>query len=180
MSRPRRLHWGCGPVTPAGWVNADRRRGPGVDLVCDIRDGFPLPDASFDYAVGIHALQDLPYPDVVPALRELRRVLTPGGVLRLGLPDLDRAIQAYVRGDRGYFLVPDLEARSLGGKLCVQMLWYGSLRSLFTYDFTEELLGKSGFTAVARCEFGETKSPHPEIVALDNRRTESLFVEAVK
>jgi len=180
MSEPRRLHWGCGAVTPAGWVNSDRRRGRGVDLVCDIRDGFPLPDASFDYAVGIHALQDLPYLDLVPALRELRRVLVPGGVLRLALPDLDRAIQAYLRGDSAYFRVPDHEVRSLGGKLCIQMTWYGSLRSLFTYDCIEELAGQAGFTTVARCEFGETRSPHPEIVALDDRRSESLFVEAVR
>src|ERR687888_404213 len=129
MSAPRRLHWGCGAVTPPGWVNSDARRGPGVDLVCDIRDGLPVPDASFDYAVSIHALQDLPYFDVVPALRELRRVLVVGGVLRLAVPDLERAIQAYVRGDRDYFLVPDTHVRSIGGKLCVQMLWYGSLRS---------------------------------------------------
>lgn len=180
MTAPRRLHWGCGPVTPPGWVNSDARRGPGVDLVCDIRDGIPVAEASFDYVVSIHALQDLPYHDLVPALRELRRVLAPAGVLRLALPDLDRAIGAYVRGDRDYFLVPDREVRSLGGKLCVQMLWYGSLRSLFTPDFVEELLDRAGFTALSRCAFRETASPYPEIVALDNRPKESLFVEAVR
>lgn len=30
---------------------------------------------------------------------EVRRVLKPGGVLRLGLPDLDKALQAYLRKD---------------------------------------------------------------------------------
>ena len=60
-----------------------------------------MPDGRFHYAVSIHGLQDLPYPDVVPVLRELRRVVRPGGVLRLGLPDLDRSIEAYRRGD-GY------------------------------------------------------------------------------
>jgi len=128
----------------------------------------------------MHALQDLPYRDAVPALRELRRVLRPGGVLRLGLPDLDGAIQAYLRGDRGYFLVPDDEVRSLGGKLIVQMLWYGALRNMFTYEFIEELCGKAGFAGAVRCRFRETASLHPEIVLLDNRGTESLFVEARK
>jgi SAM-dependent methyltransferase len=177
---PSRLNWGCGRVTPAGWVNSDRKRGPGVDLSCDIRDGLPLTDASFDYVVSIHALQDLPYREVLPALRELRRVLRPAGVLRLGLPDLGRAVQAYVRGDREFFIVPDDEVRSLGGKLCVQMLWYGSLRSLFTDDFVAELLGQAGFGAISRCRYRETASPYPEIVELDNRERESLFVEAVK
>jgi SAM-dependent methyltransferase len=180
VTEVRRLHWGCGSVTPAGWVNSDRKRGPGIDLCCDIRDGLPVADAQFDYAVSIHALPDLPYLDLVPALRELRRVLKPGGVLRLALPDLDRAIQAYLGRDAAYFYVPDDEVRSVGGKLCVQMLWYGALRSLFTYDFVEELLGKAGFAPVTRCRFGETGSPFPEIVTLDNRERESLFVEATR
>jgi predicted SAM-dependent methyltransferase len=176
----RRLNWGCGPVTPRGWINSDRKAAAGVDLACDIRTGLPLPDDGLDYVVSIHALQDLAYPDLVPALRELRRVLRPGGVLRLGLPDLDQAIEAYRRHDRGYFLVPDHEARSLGGKLVVQMLWYGALRSMFTYDFVAELLEKAGFAAVTRCRFKETASGYPEIVELDNRAGESFFAEAVK
>ncbi len=176
----RRLNWGCGTVARAGWLNSDCKARPGVDLVGDIRDGLPLPADSLDYAVSIHALQDLPHRDLLPALQELHRVLKPGGVLRLALPDLDRAIDAYRRGDHRYFLIPDSEARSLGGKLCVQMLWYGALRSIFTYDFVAELLAKAGFTEVTRCRYGETASPHAEIVELDNRERESLWVEAVK
>jgi SAM-dependent methyltransferase len=176
----RRLNWGCGGMPPPGWVNSDRKEGPGVDLHCDIRDGLPLDDASIDYAVSIHALPELPLEHLVPALGELRRVLRSGGVLRLGLPDLDRGFRAYVSGDRDYFLVPDDDARSLGGKLVVQLLWYGYTRSLFTADFIEELLRKAGFDAVAHCRFRETKSRFPEIVELDDRERESLFVEAVK
>jgi predicted SAM-dependent methyltransferase len=149
-------------------------------MPCDIRRGLPAPDDSFDYAVSIHALEQVPYLDAVPVLRELRRVLRPDGVLRLGLPDLDRAVRAYVAGEREYFLVPDDEVRALGGKLSVQMTWYGSSRLLLTYDFVEELLLKAGFRSVRRCEFGETASPYPDIVELDNRRRESFFAEAVK
>jgi predicted SAM-dependent methyltransferase len=90
----RRLNWGCGPTPAAGWINADLLSAPGIELSGDIRDGLALPDDSIDYAVSIHGLQDLPYLDVLPALRELRRVLRPGGVLRLALPDLERSIEA--------------------------------------------------------------------------------------
>jgi predicted SAM-dependent methyltransferase len=178
---PRRLHWGCGDSAAPGWVNSDRRPIPGVEVVCDIvRDGLPLDDDGFDYAVSVHALQEVPLGDVVPVLRELRRVLKPGGVLRLVLPDLDEGIRAYLRGDRDYFPVPDEDYRSLGGKFVAHLLWYGYSRVLFTFDFVEELLHKAGFTAVRRCAFRETPGPHPGIVDLDNREAESLFVEAVK
>jgi predicted SAM-dependent methyltransferase len=154
--------------------------GPGVDVECDIRSGLPIVSDSLDYAVCIHALQDLPYLDAVPALRELRRALRPGGVLRLALPDLDRAIDAYRRGDSGYFYVTDDDARTISGKLIVQMTWYGSSRLMFTHEFARELLQRAGFQSITRCRFRETASPFVDIVELDNRERESLFVEAQK
>ena len=175
-----RLNWGCGPVPAPGWLNSDRQGAPGIELVCDIRDGLPLETGSLDYVVSIHALQDVCFLEVVPTLTELRRVLRPGGVLRLGLPDMDRAIEAYRRGDRGYFYIPDEHAASLGGKFIAQVIWYGSTRTPFTFDFAAEVLTKAGFGEVRRCRFSETGSPFPEITALDNRERESMFVEAVK
>jgi predicted SAM-dependent methyltransferase len=175
-----RLNWGCGPVRPREWVNSDLEPGEGVDLPCDIRDGLPVADETFDCVVSIHVLEQLPYLELDAALRELRRVLKAGGTLRLSVPDLDRAIAAYRGNDPRYFYVPDRDVTSLGGKLSVQMTWYGSTRSLFTYDFLEELLGRTGFRNIRRCAFGETASGDPTIVALDNRERESLFVEATK
>jgi predicted SAM-dependent methyltransferase len=176
----KRLNWGCGTWPQPGWINSDIRDHPDVDIVCDIRDGLPIESASLDYIVSIHALPEIPYQDLVPTLRELKRVLKPGGTLRLALPDLDRGIQAYLDGDAGYFHIPDEDAHTLGGKLAVQMSWYGYSRSLFTVDFIEELLGKAEFSSVVRCAYQETASPFPEIIELDNRERESLFVEAVK
>ena len=179
-STPVRLNWGCGAAGEPGWLNADVKHGPGIDISCDIRDGLPLDDDSVDYVVSIHALPEVPYPDLVPALRELRRVLKPGGVLRLGLPDLLKGVDAYRRNDRNYFLVPDEDAESIGAKLVVQLIWYGYSRTLFTYDFIEEVLAKSGFGNVRRCGYRQTMSRYPEIVELDNREQESLFVESTK
>jgi len=161
-------------------VNSDIKEAPGIDISADIRAGLPLDDASLDYVVGIHSLPELAYPDVATALRELHRVLRPDGVLRLALPDLDRAIRAYLDGDAGYFLIPDDDVRSLGGKLVVQLTWYGYSRTMFTFDFVEELLYAAGFRRVERCSYRQTSSPHPGIIELDNREGESLFVEAYK
>lgn len=173
----KRLNWGCGDHLAPGWINSDVKEQPGVDLVADIRFGLPLESNSIDYAVGVHVLPEFPYPELVPTLEELRRVLKPGGTLRLALPDLRRGIDAYLREDDDYFKVPADEVASRGGRFVVQMLWYGYSRSLFTADFACELLERAGFRDVRECSFGATASGIPGIVELDNREDESLFVE---
>ena len=177
----RRLNWGCGGMSKAGWINSDRADFKGIDIVADILEGLPIDSNSIDYAVSNHALPEIPYPNLVPTLEELRRVLKAGGVLRLELPDLEKAIRAYVAGDTEYFqLIPDDDAQTIGGKLVTQMLWYGWSRSMFTHDFVEEILLKAGFSRVNRCAYLQTASPFPEIVALDSRERESLYIEAIK
>jgi SAM-dependent methyltransferase len=174
------MNWGCGEYPEPGWINSDIKAAGGIDLVCDILQGLPLADKSVDYIVSHHALPEIGLPDVVRVLAELRRVLKPGGVLRLGLPDLDRGLKAYQEHDRDYFLIPDEEASTIGGKFVTQLLWYGWSRTLFTADFIGELLGKAGFEKIAGCSFQETKSRFPGIVELDSRERESLFVEATR
>ncbi|MGH9189362.1 MAG: class I SAM-dependent methyltransferase [Acidimicrobiales bacterium] len=176
----RRLNWGCGQRGEPGWINSDLKWGPGIDLTADIRCGLPIKGESMDYIVSVHALPMISYPDVVPALCELRRLLKPGGLLRLGLPDLDKGIAAYLRRDRSYFLVPDEDVSSIGGKFTVHMLWYGYSVTLFTADFAQELLEKAGFSSVNLSSYRSTSGPHVGIVELDNRQDESLFIEATK
>ena len=180
MQDIKRLNWGCGGQGEPGWINSDLKEGPGIEITGDILNGLPLESDYLDYIVSIHALPMIPYPDVVSALQELRRVLKPDGVLRLSLPDLDKGIRAYHQNDRDYFLIPDDETKSISGKLIVQLIWHGYSRTLFTYEFAEELIQKAGFRDVRECNYLETYSSFDEIVGLDNREKESFFVEAVK
>lgn len=175
---PRRLHWGCGDTPAPGWVNSDLRPGPGVDVVADIREGLPLEDESFDCVFSQHALPELGIYEQVDALRELRRVLRPGGVLRLSLPDLDWAIEAYRAGDRDHFKVWDWE--TISGNFIAHVLWYGITRTPFTFEFAEELLRRAGFSEVSRVCYRQTAGPWPGVAELDDRPEESFYVEAVR
>lgn len=174
------LHLGCGPCAAPGWLNCDLRPAPGLQFCADLRRGLPLASGSLGCIAAIHLLQDLAYGDVVPALRELHRVLHPAGVLRLGLPDLDKAVRAYLAGDAGYFYVPDGDATRLGAKLVTQIIWYGSVRTPFNEDFARETLHAAGFDRIERCRFGETRSGIAGLCSLDNRERESFFIEAWK
>jgi len=176
----RRLNWGCGHRPRYGWINADRVHRPGVDLCGNILDGLPLDTDSIDYIASIHALSEVPYHDLTVVLGELHRVLKPNSVLRLAVPDLERNIQAYLHGDANHFLIPDTVSKTLGGKFARYLVWYGENRSLFTPEYLVELLTRVGFRDLRRCAYRETKSIYGDIVALDDRQGESLFMEAVK
>ncbi len=175
-----RLNIGCGKFPRPGWINLDNKVRPGVDCVADLRAALPFTDATFDYAVAIHVFPHIPLAGLAPALARVRRVLKPGGVLRLALPDLEKAIEAYRRRDAGYFAVPDAQWQSLGAKLVAQIVWHNDVVTPFTFDLAAEALAKAGYAGATRCGFRETRSRFPEIVALDNRERESLFVEAVR
>ena len=173
----KRLHWGCGAFTPAGWINCDLRDGPGVDIACDVRDGLPLASDSIDYISAQHVLPELQIWDQVPALAELRRVLKPGGALRLSLPDFDKAIAAYQSGREDYF---QWNFESASGNFVCHLLWHSTIRTIFNYEFSEELLRKSGFDRIDRVSYRETNTAFDEIVELDSRPMESLYLEALK
>ena len=175
-----RLQIGCGKFPRPGWINTDNKVRPGVDCVADLRGDLPFRDGAFDCVVAIHVLPHIPLAGLAPALARIRRVLKPGGVLRLALPDLEKALNAFRRRDAGYFAVPDAQWKSLGAKLVAQIVWHNDLATPFTYDLAAEALEKAGFASIARCAFRETHSRFPEVVELDNRERESFFVEATK
>jgi SAM-dependent methyltransferase len=173
----QRLNWGCGDHLGAGWINSDVKDGGGIDLVADIRRGLPLGDACIDYAVSIHALPELSITEIEGGLVELLRVLKPNGVLRLALPDMRLAIAALAEGRESFFKIEADSAETFEGRFIRHILWYGYTRTLFTPEFTKELMKRAGFVGVRECPFGVTESRYSGIVELDNREDESFFIE---
>ena len=116
-----RLHLGCGTTTPDGWVNVDGSLGarlaklPGLRpllrasgafrsdwspsiRVCDLRKPFPWPDGSAGAIYSSHTLEHLTREQGRRFLHECHRVLRPGGVIRIAVPDVALVVQAYEKG----------------------------------------------------------------------------------
>jgi predicted SAM-dependent methyltransferase len=93
----RKLQLGTGGNVHDGWLNTDvhdfRRTNEVVFM--DAREPFPLPDESFDVVFSEHMLEHLTYADGQRCLRECRRVLRPGGRIRVATPSLERLIRLY-------------------------------------------------------------------------------------
>jgi SAM-dependent methyltransferase len=78
----RELFEHCEYVT-ADWENSPHESAPSSDIVGSL-ESLPVPDASFDAALSTQVLEHVAEP--VAVLRELRRVLRPGGRLYLTAP----------------------------------------------------------------------------------------------
>lgn len=98
-----RLNLGAGARSFEGFLNVDLEGEP--DIRADVR-AIPLPDGSVEEAMGIHILEHLPRWEAPVALREWARLLRPGGLLVLELPDLVKCCRNVVEG-----LLPDRAGR---------------------------------------------------------------------
>jgi len=89
------VNLGCGDRHDPAWINYDIAGGPGV-IAHDLRRGIPLPDDSCDAVYHSHVLEHLRPKDAENFMRECFRVLKPGCVLRVAVPDLERICRAYL------------------------------------------------------------------------------------
>jgi len=90
-----RINLCCGRRTLEGWVNVDFTQTlPGV-LACNLVDPLPFADASADVVYASHVLEHFNRDAALRFLKECRRVLRPGGVLRLSVPDLCWLVDRY-------------------------------------------------------------------------------------
>lgn len=123
------INLGCGPVfvDSPDWINLDFAPASPSVRRADLLDRLPLPSESARLVYASHFLEHIPKPDVDAFLQECRRVLQPGGVVRLVLPDLQEMAACYLEyreagdHDRADFLVLEMidqcVRRESGGEL---------------------------------------------------------------
>lgn len=92
---PVRIDIGAGNKKREGWLSLGLE--DDHDIHCDIRK-LPLPDDFADEAMAIHVIEHVAPYYAVPTLKEWRRVLKPGALLILELPDLLKCCRAILAG----------------------------------------------------------------------------------
>lgn len=92
------INLACGPVfiDSPEWTNFDFVSADGVQKA-NLLGRLSLPDNSAELVYSSHFLEHIPKPQVESFLRECLRVLQPGGVLRLVLPDLENIARNYLQ-----------------------------------------------------------------------------------
>lgn len=110
------LNLGCGKTDIPNFTNVDLADYPHIHYKNrDIADLSIFKDNSVDYIYCSHALQYKDRVEGLVALREWRRVLKLGGMLRIAVPDFEAIIYLYLKTE-------DLESKGILGPL------YGKMR----------------------------------------------------
>ena len=82
-----RLNIGCGGNRLPGWLNADRFPPPGATFL-DAEKPLPFDDAVFAAILCEHMIEHVPKSAAIFLLAEMRRILRPGGSVRIVSPTM--------------------------------------------------------------------------------------------
>lgn len=150
-----KLNFGCGENRITGWCNYDEE--------VDITQPLPFEDDHADFIFAEHVVEHVDYRAALKFFAECRRVLKPGGVIRIAVPSLENI---WKRGDQDYFnfvrkWAPSADRR---GAMHAIINAHGH-KAIWTQGLLEACLFYAGFEDIEGCEPG--KSIHPDLVAVE-------------
>lgn len=209
------LNLGCGLQAADGWVNIDRSPNLMLDRVpllkktlrrigilqpahmvswptnikmMNVLKRFEYGDASIDAIYSSHMLEHLYFEQARTVLRECYRVLRPGGILRLALPDGAEFARMLVEPEDGadlataglrfseQLLMHPFQPPTRKQRL-VSMLASPPHRWQPTGPLVLHMLREAGFSDPRECNFLEGHLPDLESV---EHREKGLFLEAIR
>lgn len=91
------LNLGCGLRFHPDWVNIDIGIINPAVLNYDLRNGIPFPDLTFDLVYHSHVLEHFTRDLACDFIKECYRVLKPGGIIRIVVPDLETIVRLYLK-----------------------------------------------------------------------------------
>jgi predicted SAM-dependent methyltransferase len=179
---PFKLQLGCGLIKKPGWVNTDIVSTPEArpDAILDLRRNLPFPDESCLEIYSNHVFEHLPYPSVANhVLKESLRILRPGGIFRVVVPDLDAFLKKYFEvNDSGYMKWvfqtnnPSVFLKTRAETINVFFRQWGEHHFAYDFETLSKLLMEAGFHSVNKREY-DPNIDHTQ-------RSESLYLDAIK
>lgn len=95
MSRLNYLNVGCGNKFHEAWTNVDMHSNSPHVISHNLLRGLPFPDDQFDVVYHSQVLEHFAKEDAPSFVRECFRVLKPGGIMRVVVPDLENIVNEY-------------------------------------------------------------------------------------
>lgn len=161
----------------ADWIASDINGGG--DLALDLLEPLPFPDGAVQRIYASHVLEHFAYPaPMLDVLRECRRILAPGGDLRVAVPNARIFLDGYANPgafDRARYCTHDVGLGYASRIDCVNFIAYmgGDHRHMFDEENLVAVLAEAGFRDVRLCEF----DPRIDVAA---RRHESIYATGAR
>ncbi len=145
-----KLHLGCGKRNFPGFINVDLADYPHIHHRRNVDDLSIFGNDSVDQIYASHVLEYFSLKDVGRVLSEWRRVLKPGGILKIAVPDFNALCLAYQR---------------YGRVLDVQGLIYGFMeladapqgilfhKVLYDFELLKQVLKENSFINIKRYDW---------------------------
>lgn len=178
------LNIGCGTDYKDGWINIDNNSDDNIeklDLNWDLRNPLPFAENSVDFIFNEHFFEHLTVEEGQVVMKDLLRVLKPGGVIRIAMPDLEGVVHNYtsVPLDKDpvikEFKFDFVQTRAEWMNMSFR--WWGH-KWLYDWEELQRRLKQAGYTKIKRCKL--RTSAHAELQKLETRDGSLLIAEAVK
>lgn len=98
-----KLEIGPGPTKIASdWITVNSIKTESTDVVFEFGElQLPFADNHFDLVYMSHVLEHVPWQNTVRALIDVCRILKPGGIVEIWVPDFKKIVHAYLHGECG-------------------------------------------------------------------------------
>ncbi len=180
---------------------------PSQVIICDATRGLPYPDGSVEIVYSSHFLEHLRPSQAQRLLKDCYRILVPRGIIRVVVPDLEKACRDYLGAlqessilsrRRSYApyereaeppadaflkylqLVPSSEPEESLMRLARSFLDRDGHKWMYDRDSLHAELAAAGFLEIVPLQFGVSAIPEIKELDIPARASESLYMEARK
>jgi len=182
----KKLHLGCGHKILDDWINCDIKPDKNI-IKWDLTQEPPFDNNSIDFIFSEHVLEHFTLDEGFRILVRCRKIMKPGSIIRIAVPDLNSCIREY-QNKKG--LVFRNEHQKQLSKIRINAEFINKCfrehghKFLYDFDALAYNLKKAGFINVKR--FGVGESSEAELKSLETRiynknsSQVSLCIEAKK
>jgi predicted SAM-dependent methyltransferase len=183
-SGPIMLNVGCGTDYKKGWVNIDNNSDNNIkelDVNWDLRNPLPYKANSVDYIFNEHLIEHLTVEEARVVIKDLMRVLKPGGVLRIAMPNLEEVVDQYkklpISKDPTIKRFKLTYIKTKAERINIAFRDWGH-KWLYDPEELTRRLKEAGCKNITQCKFGRSK--HSALRGLEIREESSLIMEVTK
>jgi predicted SAM-dependent methyltransferase len=149
-----KIHLGCWTRNIPGFVNIDLVDLPHIHYKQNIDDLSLFSDCSAELIYSSHNFEYFDRLEGEKVLKEWRRVLKPGGTLRIAVPDFDKLIEVYkTTSSIDKILGPLFGRMPINTEDGQKVLYH---KTVYNYDSLKKMLEECGFINVRRYDWRNT------------------------